>query len=301
MKLRTSLLATAASLAATGAIAETNYLYGELSYGQIDFVYGGPALNELDGSGAYEGSTGAFTYGADISYKKLSSDFYEYELKSYNVELGYAFTPSLSVVGGGGTFNIYDQNLSTYYGGLEYAYNDFTFGLGGVQRENGTDTDETGYAFVEYDNGTYSANIGYTKLEDSEVDVWVIGAEYESDRFELEMDSSTISFDGFTQGLITLDGKYNIRENVRLVAEVNHFHFDSFDTGITSYQIGAGYQIRDDLWLDATFGSQSFDGEKIFDTLNIGITIDTGKRKLRTRENLFNLGDYYTDFFLGAA
>jgi hypothetical protein len=36
----------------------------------------------------------------------------------------------------------------------------------------------------------------------------------------------------------------------------------------------------------------------MFDTMKLGVTFETGKRKLRTRDNLFNLGQFYENFFL---
>lgn len=296
MKLRTSLLAMIASLAATGAFAETNYAEVSLSYNQIDLVGAGPEINERDFFGAYEGSTGAFTYGVDASYLKYTIDTSSLEFKMFNIELGYAFSPALTVVAGGNRFEYFNVTFDTYSAGVEYAYNDFTFGLGASQVDFGGGVDDTGYGFVEYDNDTYSLNAGYTEL--SGLDVWSVGAGYKTDRFDLEMDVVALVDDGSEQGLMTLDGKFNILENVRLVGEVNHYFFDFDEDGVTRYDFGAGYQIRDNVWIDATIGGQSYIGEKMFDTMKLGVTFETGKRKLRTRDNLFNLGQFYENFFL---
>jgi hypothetical protein len=299
MKLCACLLATTASLAATGAFAETNYLAGTLGYGKIDYTGSDYSLSEFNLGGDFEGSTGAFTYGVDAELLKYSDGDLSFQLKSYNLDLGYAFSPSLTAVGGASRFEIFDETFNSYSLGLEYAYNHFTFGVGGRQMHSEYDgTAETGYGFVEYDNDTYSANLGYTEQWDTKV--WNLGAAYDSDLFELELDAVTLDYDGYGYAAVSLDGKYNVKEKFRILAGLKYFYFDPDFGGEknTEYALGAGYQVRDDLWLDATFGRANFNGESVYDTLRVGVTYEIGKRKLRTRDNLYNMGDYTQDYFI---
>ena len=188
MKTRSFLIATTAlTVFASAAAAETNYIYGNLGYTNYDADEVEVDLDQFEITGAYEGSVNGFTYGV-----AFDSDSTEFEDQSLNLDtttlsLGYDITPDFTVLGMYRRESLFDDTMKTTVLGGEYRFNDFTFGLSGVQFDMGTDLSGA-FAFAEYDNGPVTAYLSYTALDQDDIgdiDIAEIGASYETGLFEI--------------------------------------------------------------------------------------------------------------------
>lgn len=170
--------------------------------------------------------------------------------------------------------------------GGEYRLNDYTFGLSASRFSfEGGDTDFV-QGFAEYSNGEYMAYASIARSLDVDENVFMIGFERETDRYEASVDY--MHLEGLNS--ISLSGKYNIRPNMRVLAGVNWFDFGPGD--FTHFELGAGYMVTQDTWIDVGVGRLDA-GKETINQVSMSLTFETGKRHLRTTERSFDPFDLY--------
>ncbi|NDW52275.1 hypothetical protein [Aliiroseovarius sp. PrR006] len=274
-------------LSAAPLLAETNYMSGALSYDRWsieDF-----SISETSGAVGYEGTNGKLTYGVDLDITRLSVDGNSLTLTHGAITAGYAFTQNFTVLGSYSRTGFSEgpsDVFETYLVGGEYRLNDYTFGLSASRFSFfGNDTDFV-QGFAEYSNGEYMAYASVARSFEVDENVYLLGFERETDRYEASLDYMHI--EGFDS--VSLSGKYNIRPNMRILAGVNWFDFGPGD--ITQYELGAGYMVAQDTWFDVGIGRLDF-GPDAINQVSLSLTFETGKRRLRTTERSFDPFDLY--------
>nr|WP_319251671.1 porin [uncultured Celeribacter sp.] len=294
MKTRSFLIATTAlTVFASAAAAETNYIYGNLGYTNYDADE--VDLDQFEITGAYEGSVNGFTYGVAFDNDSTEVEDQSLNLDTTTLSLGYDITPDFTVLGMYRRESLDDDTMKTTVLGGEYRFNDFTFGLSGVQFDMGTDLSGA-FAFAEYDNGPMNAYLSYTALDQDDigdVDIAEIGASYETDLFEI-----SASYEDFDIGelgsmdITSLSGKYYFNDFRILAGYTKLGGMDDDDLNI--YKVGGGYKVAENTWLDAHIGKVDSDEDDL-DFVGLELTYELGDRKLRTVEYIPSYFDINAD------
>jgi len=266
--LTTAIALTGTSLWAEGVVS----MDAELSFSRLS-----ANGNELDiTSGAWSGvyEFGPTTVFGTLNRTEFSADGNSESLSLYGIGAEYLFNGAFGV---GGELTRLDAgdgvelDARTIYG--IYESNGIKAGIGFGQLETDGDEEEYTTVFASYDVNDDSI-VGFAYFDaDGE---WVadLYAEYNTDTYKLAVDYiDTSDLDG---SIISISGDYEVFDKVFALGEVSFL--SSGDVDITSYELGAGYELYEGGKLFATVGRIDAEGQDI-DTVSVGYTFDIGKRK----------------------
>ncbi len=273
-------------LSAAPLLAETNYMFGAISYDR--WSADGGSISETNGTLGYEGTNGKLTYGLDLDVTRISGGG-SVSLIQGTISAGYAFTQNFTVLGSYSRAGFTDgpsDDLETFLIGGEYRMNDYTFGLAASRFNFDGGSTDFAQAFAEYSKGEYTAYASVARVLDEDETIFEVGFERETEQYEVSLDY--MRFDGFNN--VSLSGKYNVRPNMRVLAGVNWLDFGPDD--VTQFELGAGYMVAQDTWFDVSVGRLNFESENI-NQIGLSLTFETGKRRLRTTEHAFRPYDMY--------
>ncbi|MBU2866293.1 hypothetical protein [Pacificibacter marinus] len=271
-----------AAISAAPAFAETTYLSFDLGYSELS--EGGDTLENLSGAAAFEGKSGKFTYGAELSGAKFSIGGGDLNISEISAILGYDITSAITVFAGASVFEIEDEEFTSLTAGAEYALGDLTFGAAYTNTEVDGFESDGGQAYVDYDTAALDAYFGVAFGDDMD-DIYFAGLSRDVAAYEVEFDAIVVD----ELNVYTLSGSYNIRDNIRLNASVDYF--DAYGDDLTQASIGAGYMVADNIWVDASYNSLEIDGDSV-DGFGLAVSFETGDRGLRASERVMTAYDY---------
>jgi predicted porin len=275
-------LTSLAAISAAPAFAETTYLSFDLGYSELS--EGGETLETLRGSAAFEGKSGKFTYGAELSGTQYTLSGGELNISEISAILGYDVTSAITVFAGASVFEIEGEDVTSLTAGAEYAMGDLTFGAAYISTEtDGYETDG-GQVYVDYDTDVLGAYAAVAFGDDME-DVYFVGLSRDVATYEVNLDAIMLD----ELNVYMLSGSYNVRQNIRVNASVDFFDIDGDD--ITQTSFGAGYMVSDDIWVDVSYDTLEVDGESV-DGFGLKVSYETGKRGLRASERVTTSADY---------
>ena len=270
-----STIALAFTLAGNAAQAqEVTYL----SYGAA-YTSNTPSIGLYDidtrtFEGTFEYSINDFYMMANFSRDTFSrvSPRAEYESETAELRAGYMFgTSGLAYVGYRRT-EIIDRETHSYSIGAQYSTGSLDIG---VHHAHWEELDTSGTSIVVAYDVSPSAEIGllYTRDDDRSdlYNLTVFGA-YETGPLTLE--ASYQDSRGLNSFLLA-EATYEFNDQFRAMGSLGRF--DRYDGG-TFIGIGGGYQVTENMWLDATYSN--FDSARLSDIEIIGISVnfETGSR-----------------------
>ncbi|WP_417248820.1 hypothetical protein [Celeribacter sp.] len=282
-----TLLLTSGLIALAGAAtAENTYLHGELGYSELSFD-GGPTVKLTKGVLGAGGRVNAFTYDVALAVRGYDSVGFTDEITNFSAMLGYDITPNFTVVAGAERIDVISDTIDQYSIGAEYHLNDYTFGL----VYNDFDDEEMLVGFATYDASNYDAYISYINVNGSN-DIIMAGVEYQAGAYELTADALTI-LDGGDTSIAALTGAYYFGNNFRATGELDFG--DIYGSSYSRVQIGGGYQIMENTWLDVNAARWDLDGDKI-SSFELKVSYEFGDREIDSAVGNFSYTDLYNTF-----
>jgi hypothetical protein len=246
--LRNFTLCSLIALTAGSASAEDGLNYAHLSYG---YTYVGIEGNDLSTGrlqGTVEYALGQFLLSADIGsvqYDVMAPlDFVEYA-----VSAGYAISPEMML---GAGFAGYAGDIPSWDG-----YE--VFG----QYQNEQFAVALNYTWLDDDDAITAFYAEYSATPELRLGLDVQSYSYLDDPisiFSVQYDAGPIQARGYYQdnslwidgGLLGARGSYDVNDMFRVTAALEKSFDDNFDA--STYAVGAGYQVTDGVWFDASAG-----------------------------------------------
>jgi hypothetical protein len=276
-------LTSVAAISAAPALAETTYLSFDLGYSELSD--GGVSLDTLSGAAAYEGKSGKFTYGGEVTGTQYTLAGSELNMSEISLSLGYDITSAITVFAGASIFEVEDDDITSLTVGAEYAMGDLTFGAAYTNTEFDSFESDGSQFYVDYDTDAFGAYAAVAFAEDEE-ESYFVGLSRDVATYEVNLDAMILE----GMDVYKLSGSYNILENIRLVGSVDYVDFSGSD--YTESSIGAGYMVADNIWVDATYISSDAYGDTI-DGFGLNVSFETGTRGLRAADRIVTTSDYF--------
>lgn len=271
------ILATLASASAVSADGFEYMSYG-LSYSNLSIDSG--SLDVLSGSAAIDYRTGNYVLNGGLNMINLDGGGDSVTLTDIDVTAGYYFTDFFVAYGALNYVDFDDDHEQIYTLGGEYMFGDFTVGLNySASNENvsvvyfGGDNLEDG-VFNLY--GSYrmsevlEASIVLADL--GQDTVAAVGLDYDNGAFDAA--AMFLDFEGET--LFAASGNYDFGNGFRALGS-----YSNFADEMEIINVGAGYEVTDNVWLDASFGQLSESGSSYTaETFSIGFSYEFGGQSL---------------------
>lgn len=302
---------TATALAlilATGAanaqdVTYLSYGLGYTSYSDEDFG----DLNDTNIVGEIEYRLNQFMFMADADLNRFSFDNGTDEtFNEIHLGVGYEVAPGALVWANFGQFDFFDITFNPAEVGVQYDAGAYAVALAyrtpGIEGE-----DLNAFELV----GTYGINastsVGLSVLRNDEVNTQTttLFADYSAGALDVGVALGSLD-SGFGSALTALnaDVAYEFGGNFRALGGLSFLNGDGLDA--TALRIGAGYQVAENTWLDASYQTFSLDDEDTFDGIGVMLNFEMGDRTLITqrasaaRSDIFDglgpnfdpLGDY---------
>ncbi len=272
MKTKLFSLSALAITAATGAVAQsTEYLsYG---IGYTNFSGSGETADILSGNAALEYRFGDFIVSGGINAAYIDVEGESARLSTIDAKVGYFVLPDLAIYGGVQRVDIrlvdVSDNLTSYLLGGEYKLGDFTVGL------NYSDSED-------FDEGIFGIYGSYQMSNDLEVSLSIedvrndqvvtLGVDYDSGPFDVT--AVVVNVDD-NDNIFLINGRYEFGNRTRVSASYENLFGD-----IQFVTIGGGYEVANNIWLDASVGRGTVDDAPDVNTFGIGFTFETGRQTL---------------------
>ena len=274
MKITSTALALVVAASGAAQSQDVTYLSYGLGFESKDYG-GGDTLDTFIFEGAVEYSINQFVLMAKIDGDSFNFGGGSEELSVIGARAGYEFAPGSLVYVGVGSLMLFDVSRTTAEIGAQYGAGAFQAGLH--------------YSSIPDDDiESVTLALGYEIAPTSEV-----GIRYTS--FLGIDESSTLLFGSYESGPLSVDGSLEVFSGGDFsVAGVNGtYEFGGryralgglilFDTGggnnYTAVQIGAGFQVADNMWIDASYAHLSLDPGNGH-TLGLMFSFETGDRAL---------------------
>jgi hypothetical protein len=247
-------------------------------------VYSGYAGAEYDGR--------AFLFVGDLSLERTESGGMSETSIDASLLGGYRLEPNLILLVGLDYFDS-DTSNSRSSGslGLEYQPGQASFGFY-VESDDQHVDDTVLYGGYRLSEATeVSLTLDRQEGFGSSSTIYSVLVDYQ--RGPLEVSAGWLGEEGSDFNALGLFGRYDLGNRFRVFGVANRF--DASGTGVTLVQVGGGYQLADDLWLDASYARADGGGLQNIDLFRLELTFETGKRNLLrnriedTREDAFAL------------
>lgn len=265
--------ALAISVAASGAYAQdVTYLTYGLGFSVTDSV--GSDINATEVVGAVEYSINQFVLFADVNGSFFSGDFGNESVHDIKARVGYEFAPGSMVFGGVSSLSIFNDNLVMYELGGQY---DFGTGQVGLVYNDLPDEDVAAVTLAGAYTVAPGSEIGasFTKLTDEDELTYFVFGTYENG--PLSVDGSVMGITEFDLSVVNIGATYEFGGQYRAVGELSSLTGGGNNfTGVTA---GIGYEISENLWIDATYTGYNEDDAS---AIGIALTFETGTRSLVT-------------------
>lgn len=266
------LTTTALVALVTGTVAAEGVKYAQLSYDRNSYDVEGEDVDINEFVAEIEYQTGQFLITGNIENRAFETDLFEGDSREISVGAGYFITPDVLV---GGTFTSFDDGIDdTTSAGAFAQFDNGQIGAA-LRIEQNFDTDDTAYfaygAFEATPGLELSAGLVSSGEEDTGTS-YVLAADYEQGPIDArgyvfgnsETDSS----------IFGVRGAYEFAGQFRGTAGFESGSGDDVD--YTAYNIGAGYEVTEGAWIDASVGQIDFDGGATVETLGLSVSFETG-------------------------
>lgn len=272
--MRTLILSSVAALAATASFAETTYLNGSASFTQLS--YAGDSVEVFSLGTGFEQSVGNNLVGAAFSNTTVDGDDYS----TASVFGEYAISNSLRIIGSYGIDFSNGETTDTDYAlGLEYDYNNYTFGVVHGVTENDGVSYAANLVFASYEKDNYEASLFFAVDEDDATATGVTVG-FKTDLFEIDGAYLTASDDTDDLSVYLISGDYKLSETFKVGGVYSYL---TADGDVTIAALTAGYEVYENVWLEGSLGQIS-DGLDTIDTLGISLTYEFGNEGSKARQ-----------------
>lgn len=223
------------------------------------------------GGGASVGyQSGNFIMNGSANVNRLSAEGEDLDITGIDARVGYLATSQFSIYAGLAYADISDfDSNTTYNAGAEYVLNAATFGI------NYDDSNEDGYVSTTTVYGSYRpADVAEVMLGVSDTDG------FRTTTLGVTVDSGQVEIDAFYSdiegvGLFAMDASYAFGNNFRI-----NGNYADFDGEIDMATIGAGYEVKQDLWIDFNVGRIDAGLSENLDLIGLSISYEMGGENL---------------------
>ncbi|MEJ6402021.1 hypothetical protein [Yoonia sp. 2307UL14-13] len=266
------LTTTALVALVTGTVAAEGVKYAQLSYDRNSYDADGAELDIDEFVAEIEYQTGQFLITGNIENRAAETDDAEGTSREISIGGGYFITPDVLI---GGTVSNFDNDVDDQTSAGAFAQFDNGQIGAAIRIDQNLDTNDT--AYLAY--GEFAASPGFdisvgliSSGEDDSGTAYVLAADYEQGPIDargyLFGNSETDS------NIFGVRGAYAFAGQFRGTAGFESGSGDGAD--YTAYNIGAGYEITDGAWIDASIGQIDVDGGASVDTLSLSVSFETG-------------------------
>lgn len=268
------------------AIAASSAAADGLNYGRYSYDYKSYSNDDEDASTGFfqvdlEYEFNNFVLDGKFMNTAFSEDAGDYDFQTTKASAAYRITPEV-LAGLGATYiTDGDFDTTTYEVFGQYTNEQLGVALNITQNE---DDDTFTTLFGEYKVGsifTLGMILGTSSLDDAGTD-YIFLAEYNEGPINAR--SFYSSNTDAESGLFAVSADYQFSYAYR--ASASYMTSSGNANEVMSFDIGAGYQITEGAWVDATIGTLDFEGGDTLNTFGIALTFETGERtRLDNRMN----------------
>jgi len=254
-------LVTMASLASAQNVEYLSYGAAYINSDDAD-VFG------LGGTIDYRNSN--FVLNGGVGYADLDGLDGNDDVTTLDFRAGY-FVTQAAVIYGGYSYTDTDGDDSDAYNiGGEYNFNQFTVGLNFEDiDESGVDTFSTIYAGYQVTN---ELELGLQVSDQDDLDtVTTLTADYDLGDTEL----FAVYSDNDSGDFFAINGNYDFQNGFRVGGG-----YTDLDSDVELISISGGYEIAENLWIDASYGNLDIDGASDEDVFGLAISFETGRETL---------------------
>lgn len=274
MKITSTAFALVVTASSAAQAQEVTYLSYGLSFESSDYG-GGDTLDTVIVEGAVEYSINQFVLMAEIDRASFVFGGGSEELGTIGARAGYEFAPGSLVYVGVGSFQALGDSTTTAEIGAQYDAGTFQVGLHYSSLPD-EDIDAVSLALGYEIAPNSEAGIRYTSYLETDQSSTLLFGTHESG--PLSVDGSVEVFNGGDFTFAGVNGTYEFGGRYRALGGLNLVDTD-LGSNLTSVQIGAGYQVADNMWIDASYTHLSFDSDDGH-TLGLMFRFETGDRAL---------------------
>lgn len=246
------------------AAQEMNYLTYGGSYTNLST--GGGDIDLLSLGAGIDYTNNGFIFNGGVGYLDLDG---EIDLTRLSIRGGYQITPNIAAYAGVDYLDSDGGDLNIYNIGAEYSDGVYTVGINFEEiDEEGADTFTTIYGSYQLSSDLEVA----LALTDVDGDVQTtLGALYDQGGTELAAVYTT--FDG--EDIFAINGNYDFGNGFRAGGG-----YVNLDGEADILEIGGGYEISDDLWVDLSIGQADIGDGGDIDMIGLSLSFETGRETL---------------------
>lgn len=255
-------------LAGAGQAQDIGYQKFGISYGQILADGLEEQIHVLQLEGAAELQFDDLLISTDLRPQTIWADGEKLDGFWGTAHVGYYLDPD-TIVSAGLFHSNFDSNTATsYFVGAEHRVGDYTFGAGfGF----GEQSDQTFSLFGSYAfNDALDLLVGVSASDGPAGTSTFLAMDYDEDRLDFFASANLVEDDA----VYLMQGRFEISDRVRVNGTFADFG------PVRSYSAGAGYKLRENVWLDAGIGRTTGDFGDSFETIKIGVTFEQGRQTL---------------------
>lgn len=283
-------------ISTTGAFAqEITYANAGLSYQRL--TLDDDSVNTTRFFGGVEGEFNSFTFLLDLDRSKFNADGFEADLGYSAVQIGYEIIDGLTVAVSGERIDQGDFDYSET--GLAVEYDSGMFQVGAaVLRDDDDDSSNLFYAGynIAPQGHVYIGVSSYSGSDDSEI---IVGGDYISGPLDLE--GFLIKDDDFS--ILDFQGYYAFGNDISSFGDfrggLSLTRAGDDDYSVTAYELSAGYQISDAVWVDLGIGKFTGDVDEDISTISLKFEYEMGQRNLLVNQIREDRSDLLNSFALG--
>ena len=258
-----------ATLLAASAVSADGVNY--LSYGTEYANLSASAGDDLDifaVGASTEVENDGFIFNGNFSFAEVSLGSDDIRLTGVVAHAAYLATPELTIFAGIGYVDIEDESLTTYNLGAEYSANEVSVAALYL------DSDEDGFESQATLLGSYRTGGGFEGIlsikDQDDRTTTSVGVDYDNGTSEIQ----AVFTNTDSVSLFALSGKYDFDNAIRVSGD-----YINFDGDEDYFAVGAGYEVKEELWIDASLGRIDAEGSEA-DVFTLAVTYEIGDEKL---------------------
>lgn len=261
------LLATLAAASTASAEGVTYLSYGA-SYTNLSID--DESVDAFGGGVSVGYQSGNFVMNGSANVNRLSAEGEDIDIKGIDARVGYLATSQFSIYAGLSYADVADlETVTTYNVGAEYALNAASFGI------NYDDSNEDGYVSTTTAYASYRpADVAEVMLAVGDTDGFrtkTIGVTV--DTGQVEVDAFYTDYEGIS--LLAMNASYDFGNSFRI-----NGNYADIDGEADLMTIGAGYEVKQDLWIDLNVGRVDAGFSENLDLIGLSISYEMGGETL---------------------
>lgn len=260
-----------AAFAQTATAQELTYLQGGLAYQDGNNPFGDAQVGVLGLTGEY--NTGPAFFSGELTVENSQSALVEDTSTELTLMAGYRIEPDLIVLVGIDYENsdLMGEADVGYSLGMEYDVGAATFGVNARSETEGSNRNDI-YAGLQVSDAT---EIGFRIQNSTLSNEPGYEVTLQHERGPLSLSGSWIE----AEDTIAIGGQtiYEVTDSIRVFGSVFRLNGGTFE--LNAYELGGGYQVVDNLWIDASYVEVE-SGGGAFDGITLTAVFETGRRTL---------------------